>query len=186
MGVKQNCLARPSFYGDDVYSNSGGVVSCSTVCPAAAADAAGADDDVSGDGGGCADVGDCFGCSCYSCACAFPSVAPSAAPVSPPSGPPSAAPTPVPTSAACGDADGGVYTYRLRMIDAGGDGWQGAEFAVASVYADDGASEDDAVASGGSGALAAGAAGVAWLCLADGCFELSVGGGTADSEIGVE
>ena len=37
-----------------------------------------------------------------------------------------------------------------------------------------------------SGSLADGAAGAAWLCLADGCYALVVGGGKADSEIGFE
>ena len=37
-----------------------------------------------------------------------------------------------------------------------------------------------------SGTLASGSEGFDWLCLADGCYELSVGGGSADSEIGFE
>ena len=37
-----------------------------------------------------------------------------------------------------------------------------------------------------SGTLDDGSEGSNWLCLADGCYELVVGGGSADSEIGFE
>ena len=37
-----------------------------------------------------------------------------------------------------------------------------------------------------SGTLAGGSEGFVWLCLADGCYELTVGGGSVDSEIGFE
>ena len=37
-----------------------------------------------------------------------------------------------------------------------------------------------------SGTLSSGSEGFDWLCLADGCYELTVGGGSADSEIGFE
>ena len=73
--------------------------------------------------------------------------------------------------------------YRLRMYDTGGDGWQSAvyEFRTSSSLAD---SNEGAVVA--SGTLGDGSEGCEWLCLTDGCYELAVGGGSADSEIGFE
>ena len=75
--------------------------------------------------------------------------------------------------------------YRLNLADAGGDGWQGApSYRVynASDYPNI-AMTPSMVA---NGTLASGFSGVDWVCLADGCYEIVVDGGAADSEIGFE
>jgi hypothetical protein len=77
--------------------------------------------------------------------------------------------------------DDGSCTYpcldneiTFNMYDSWGDGWNGATYTVT----------DDAsgvvVATGG---LATGAFELGTLCLADGCYNITVGGGTYDSEI---
>jgi len=74
------------------------------------------------------------------------------------------------------------YVYRLWLYDTGGDGWQGATYAIrnSSVLLD--LSEPGSVIVA-SGTLGSGFEDAHWMCLADGCYELSVGGGSADSEI---
>ena len=67
------------------------------------------------------------------------------------------------------------------MIDEGGDGWQGATYAVFSSTTFGTQLEGEVLL---SGTLEDGPAGSNWLCLADDCYELVVGGGSADSEIG--
>jgi len=62
-----------------------------------------------------------------------------------------------------------------KMFDSGGDGWQSAVYVLQNA-------SSLAEASEGSGITSR----FDWLCLADGCYELSVGGGSADSEIGFE
>ena len=91
------------------------------------------------------------------------------------------APTPLP-SISCPTAR---PIYRLNLADAGGDGWQGASYRVynASDYPNITMTPSSMVA---NGTLASGFSGVDWLCLADGCYEIVVGGGDADSEIGFE
>ena len=73
--------------------------------------------------------------------------------------------------------------YRLNVHDSGGDGWQSAVHELQN-------SSSLAQSNGGvvvmSGTLDSGSEGFDWLCLADGCYELAVGGGSADSEIGFE
>jgi len=73
--------------------------------------------------------------------------------------------------------------YRLKMFDSGGDGWQSAVYVLRNASSLAEANEGVVVS---SGTLASGSEGFDWLCLADGCYELSVGGGSADSEIGFE
>ena len=73
--------------------------------------------------------------------------------------------------------------YRLIMYDTGGDGWQSAVYELRSSSSLADSNEGVVVA---SGALDDGPEGSDWLCLADGCYELVVGGGSADSEIGFE
>ena len=73
--------------------------------------------------------------------------------------------------------------YRLKMYDSGGDGWQSAVYTLQNSSSLAEANEGVVVT---SGTLASGSEGFDWLCLADGCYELSVGGGSADSEIGFE
>ena len=79
----------------------------------------------------------------------------------------------------------GTSVYRLNLADAGGDGWQGASYRVynASGYPDITMTPSSMVA---NGTLASGFSSVDWLCLADGCYEIAVDGGAADSEIGFE
>ncbi|MFT5183030.1 MAG: hypothetical protein ACI84C_000152 [Flavobacteriales bacterium] len=69
----------------------------------------------------------------------------------------------------------GEQLVSMNMTDSFGDGWNGATYVIsdlvtASVLA--------------SGTIAAGTAQTDFLCLADGCYSLSVGGGTFDAEIG--
>ena len=75
--------------------------------------------------------------------------------------------------------------YRLNLADWGGDGWQGASYRVynASDYPNIAMRPSLMVA---NGTLTSGFSGVDWLCLADGCYEIIVDGGAADSEIGFE
>ena len=73
--------------------------------------------------------------------------------------------------------------YRLTMIDSGGDGWQSAVFVLQTSSSLAESNEGVVVA---SGTLANGSEGSDWLCLVDGCYELTVGGGSTDSEIGFE
>ena len=73
--------------------------------------------------------------------------------------------------------------YRLKMYDSGGDGWQSAVYTLQNSSSLAEANEGVVIT---SGTLASGSEGFDWLCLADGCYELSVGGGSADSEIGFE
>ena len=81
-------------------------------------------------------------------------------------------PTPLP-SISCPTAR---PIYRLNLADAGGDGWQGASYRVynASDYPNVAETPSSMVA---NGTLASGFSGVDWLCLADGCYEIDVGGG---------
>ena len=70
----------------------------------------------------------------------------------------------------------------LNLADTGGDGWQGASYRVynASDYPNVVETPSTMVANGTPLRLL----GVDWLCLADGCYEIVVDGGAADSEIG--
>ena len=69
------------------------------------------------------------------------------------------------------------------MRDSGGDGWQGGSFAVmnSTSYVLQG---EGAIVT--MGTLGDGASGVEWFCLADGCYELDVGGGVAEAEMSFE
>ena len=73
--------------------------------------------------------------------------------------------------------------YRLRMYDSGGDGWQSAVYSLQTSSSLAESNEGVVVT---SGTLASGSEGSEWLCLADGCYDLTVGGGSADSEIEFE
>ena len=73
--------------------------------------------------------------------------------------------------------------YRLNMFDSGGDGWQLAVCVLQNSSSLAEANEGLVVT---SGALSNCSEGFDWLCLADGCYELSVGGGLADPDIGFE
>lgn len=64
-------------------------------------------------------------------------------------------------------------TATLYLIDTFGDGWNGATYSITD-------ENGNVVASGG---LDAGELGIDYLCLADGCYSIEVGGGTFDSEI---
>ena len=81
---------------------------------------------------------------------------------------------------------GGGTTTNAEFIATGGacstntDGY-GYGFYYYSFYA-----YDDDGAGLRSGTLADGSYGIEWMCLEDGCYELLVGGGAADSEIGLE
>ena len=71
--------------------------------------------------------------------------------------------------------------YRFKMHDSGGDGWQSATYKLRNSPSITESNEGITVQ---SGTLMSGSEGSDWWCLLDGCFELSVGGGSADSEIG--
>ena len=64
-------------------------------------------------------------------------------------------------------------TYTFNMFDSYGDGWNGATFTITD-------SEGNVVASGG---LAEGSEGFETVCLEDGDYTVTVGGGSWDSEI---
>ena len=73
------------------------------------------------------------------------------------------------------------------MFDAGGDGWQGANYTVVNSSALRTPHELEAgTATFAAGTLAAGFEAFDFLCLPDGCYEIVVDGGAADSEIGFE
>jgi len=93
-----------------------------------------------------------------------------------PTTPPSPAPSPLP-SITCGFNE---FIYRLILFDSGGDGWQGAVF---SIYFSTSQLESLEGAVLASGTLADGYESSEWVCLANGCFELVVSSGSADSEI---
>ena len=106
----------------------------------------------------------------------LPSPAPSPAPSTPaPSPAPTRVPTPTP-SQTCSDDEGSLYS--VRLFDAGGDGWQGATWAV---YLDQ---AQTILLLGGT--LAAGASARVFQCIPNACAWLVVGGGAADSEISWE
>ena len=69
------------------------------------------------------------------------------------------------------------------MYDSGGDGWQSAVYKLQNSSSLSESNEGVIIA---SGTLEDGYEGTDWLCLVDGCYELIVGGGSADSEIGFE
>ena len=78
------------------------------------------------------------------------------------------------------DTDDGSCEYpctdneiAINMYDSWGDGWNGATYEIF----------DDMGASVATGGLTTGAAGADTLCLVDGCYDVTVGGGFYDSEI---
>ena len=70
----------------------------------------------------------------------------------------------------------------LSLFVSCGDGWLSAVYVLQNTSSLADANEGVAT----SGTLASGSEGFDWLCLADGCYELSLCGGSADSEIGFE
>ena len=72
--------------------------------------------------------------------------------------------------------------YFRRLED--GDPWAGFEYGADDLTIEPSAMPTSVVVT--SGTLSSGSEGFDWLCLADGCYELTVGGGSADSEIGFE
>ena len=76
-----------------------------------------------------------------------------------------------------------MLIYRLRMIDTGGDGWQSATY---KLYNSTSLADTLERTVAASGTLGDGFEGSDWICLADGCYEIVVGGGSADSEVGFE
>ena len=90
----------------------------------------------------------------------------------------------MPTPAPSYDCPGDTLIYRLRMFDMGGDGWQSATYKLYNSTSLADTLEGTVVASGTLGDGLSEASD--WLCLADGCYEIVVGGGSADSEIGFE
>ena len=99
-----------------------------------------------------------------------------------------------------GYGDGGNYGGEYGSGDYGGDNHYG--YGVYGEYGDSYGEDGTSVPSPSaaptplaesnegvvvaSGTLDSGSEGFDWLCLADGCYELTVGGGSADSEIGFE
>ena len=90
----------------------------------------------------------------------------------------------MPTPAPSYDCPGATLIYRLHLLDSGGDGWQAATYKLYNSTSLADALEGTVVA---SGTLSDGLSEASdWLCLSDGCYEIVVGGGSADSEIGFE
>merc|ERR1719473_963393 len=114
-----------------------------------------------------------------------PSPVPTPRPTHTPTPVPTPVPTPAPTPVPSISCPTARPIYRLDLADTGGDGWQGASYRVynASDYPNVVETPSSIVA---NGTLASGFSGVDWLCLADGCYEIVVDGGAADSEIGFE
>ena len=81
------------------------------------------------------------------------------------------------------NSTGSRYIYRLWLYDTGGDGWQGATYTMRNSSALAKFSEPSSVVVA-SGTLGEGFEQADWICLVDGCYELAVGGGSADSELG--
>ena len=69
------------------------------------------------------------------------------------------------------------------MFDTGGDGWQSATY---KLYNSTSLADTLEGTIAASGTLGDGFEGSDWICLADGCYEIVVGGGSADSEVGFE
>ena len=117
-----------------------------------------------------------------------PTPAPIPAPTAAPSPAPTAGQTPLPSTAAptplpsigC-EAD--EFVYRFMLYDTGGDGWGGATYTIHN-SSDLRTTEEGSLVA--SGTLSDGAKESHWICLVDGCYELVVGGGSADSELGFE
>ena len=112
-----------------------------------------------------------------------PSVTPSSFPSRPPSGHPSEAPTVLPSPAptanpvplptpGCGSDS---FVYRMRMRSATGGGWNGTVYAIQSVG-------DDSVLA--SGTLSSGASADDWVCLANGCYRVTVASTDASISFG--
>jgi hypothetical protein len=76
-----------------------------------------------------------------------------------------------------------MWVYRLYMFDQGGDGWQGAHYEVRNSTTYGTTFEGQKVA---HGTMHHGDVSFDWMCLSDGCYELYVGGGDAESEISFE
>ena len=101
-----------------------------------------------------------------------------------PTSTPTSSPTPVPSPAPSLDCGvDGQFLYRVWLYDSTGDGWQGATYVMrnSSVLADSSKPGSVIVT---SGTLGEGFEQADYICLADGCYELAIGGGSADSEIG--
>ena len=82
-----------------------------------------------------------------------------------------------------------AFIYRLKMTDAGGDGWEGATYSIFnSSSLGTTIDEESGAIMLASGTLADGSEAFDWLCLPDGCYELIVSGGTESDleEIGFE
>ena len=116
-----------------------------------------------------------------------PMLAPTAVPIPAPSRVPTllptSAPTLLPSPAPSNDCISGTSTYRLRLYDSGGNGWEGTTYTVTNSTSYTKTGERIAIA---TGTLADGSESLEWLCLADECYELVVSGGDALSEVGFE
>ena len=104
-----------------------------------------------------------------------PTSVPTPAPTPIPSPVPSQMPSPLPTPVPSLSCSAGTSLYRLRLYDAGGDGWGSATYKLSY-------SASAVVVS--TGTLSSGTTGNEWLCLADECFMIQGDGGSADSEVG--
>ena len=114
---------------------------------------------------------------------AVPLRASTTVPLSAPTAVPLPVPTAVPIPSSPSPGCEGTMIYRLKMHDSGGDGWRSAVYALQNPPS---LAEWNEGVFATSGALESGSEGSDWLCLADGCYELTVGGGSTDSEIGFE
>lgn len=102
----------------------------------------------------------------------FPSPLPTPLPTAVPTELETAAPTSYPTPS-CGGADENIYRFELQ--DSGGDGWEGATYTIT----------DSTGAVVASGTLDEGDSQVEVLCLADGQYTITFGGGADDGETSV-
>mgnify|MGYP007111543204 FL=1 len=77
-------------------------------------------------------------------------------------------PTPAP-SVDCGD----IPIYRVYLADSGGDGWQGGTYGVYNTSKGLRVGDGSTMLTG----TFEGTMGFVWICLPDGCYEVTVGGG---------
>ena len=114
-----------------------------------------------------------------------PTPGPSHTPTRVPTPDPTPRPTPLPTPAPSIHCDhaSGLSVYRLFLFDEGGNGWEGGHYEVRNSTMQSTTFEGQIVA---RGTMHHGAVSFDWMCLSDGCYELYVGGGEAESEISFE
>ena len=80
----------------------------------------------------------------------------------------------------CVFCDPGTFAFSVEMTDAGGDGWNGAQYFLTDLATDEMSSGD-----WDSASLILGDVAVDFYCMPLGCYTFSVGGGSAIGQVGV-